>query len=159
MRLGRSRPIPALLLRRAVPEPPVSATASLDLVASATPVAPATATAALVIDAGSVTAAAQASATASLAIASVSVSAKAQVSVTASLSIAVFHVALPWPEDFSSGDWSRWAASPALVSGTVANALTVSAGAGVLATSNPGTDGGVRAYPAGALGLVSSTTH
>src|SRR3954463_10373030 len=49
MRLGRSRPIPALLLRRAAPEPPVAATAPASLTIAATHSEIATGTASLTL--------------------------------------------------------------------------------------------------------------
>jgi hypothetical protein len=131
MRLGRSRPIPALLLRRPAD---LTATASLDIVATGT--GSTTATAALSINA----------------------TATPSTTATAALSINATHFALPWPEDFSGGDWSRWTASSVFTTGNVANALSVVGGAGVLSTDRVGSDGGARAYPSTALDRVASIT-
>jgi hypothetical protein len=57
-------------------------------------------------------------------------------------------ITLPWPEDFSGGDWSRWTSSG--YQGNPPGAgLAVSSGAGVMGTNTAGT-GGVRGYPTGA---------
>src|SRR4051794_30553849 len=120
MRLGRSRPIPALLLRQAAAAQPAaaSATAALSVTATAAPKAPATA--------------------------------------TASLTVTASHFALPWREDFSGGNWSRWVTSPTDSSGSIAVALGVTGGQGYMAQAANAVPGGGRAYPLTSPGSVSS---
>lgn len=125
--------------------------ASLAIAATGVAIAAGTSTAALTL-AANASAQAQASATASLAIsATPSAIGKALATATASLNINALHFAMPWTEEFGDGDWSRWTAS-AYTGGTLANGLTVAAGVGQMATSNPGATGGVRGYPSAALG-------